>query len=345
MKEMPCADKKKSYFLSSLSESRGQLYGVMTFLILFCHTFVRYDLIFGGSPMLFVPMEQLRNLAVAGVDMFLIMSGISLYFSFSADSKIKSFYAKRAIRLLPIVTIASFVWFAIVGADSLSAYLENAFLISFYTNGNRNFWFFAFLIVCYFFYPFIHKLFAKTGFIGFVGLAVISVSGNVLLMSFLPDFYYNIEVALIRVPSFLFGCWIGKYVKDKKCISAKWLIVAVAVLGMCAAVNFIDKSTTSTKFYYLCFPIAISSLILLSAFFSRFTIKSLNTVLIWWGGYSLEFYLLYEKVRDLSKSAIGTSDETLVVLYSFTFFVTLVIAIGLKALCNNLEKNLFRTKK
>ena len=86
MKDKSCLSKNKGYSLFALSETRAQLYGVMTLLILFCHTFVRYDLIFRGMPIVFVPIEHFRRVAIAGVEMFLIMSGISLYFSFSALS-------------------------------------------------------------------------------------------------------------------------------------------------------------------------------------------------------------------------------------------------------------------
>ena len=184
MKESVCMKKKKEYCLAALSQSRAQLYGVMTFFIMFCHCFVRYDLLFGGNAFLFIPAEQLRNLAVAAVDMFLIMSGVSLYFSFSKDSRIMEFYKRRAIRILPVVFIVSVLWFSLVGANSVAEYFKNVFLITFFTEGNRSLWFFALLIICYIVYPFVHKLFAKTGIAGLLVMVAIVVTANFTLRGF-----------------------------------------------------------------------------------------------------------------------------------------------------------------
>ncbi|MBQ4568981.1 MAG: acyltransferase [Ruminococcus sp.] len=342
MKKLSSTPGKSTFSLSALSRTRGQLYGVMTFLIFFCHTFVRYDLLLKNATVLYVGIEHLRHIAVSAVDMFLIMSGVSLYFSYSADPRTKEFYKKRAMRILPPMLFVSAIWFALISKGGAADYLRSVFFITFFTEGNRNFWFFVFLLFCYLIYPLLHKLFSKTGIYGLIACVALSVACNFLLMNFCSDFYNNIEVALIRIPSFLFGCWLGKYVKEEKSISCKWLFVAVFVYLVTFVAAFINNSATETIFYYMCFPLAISSLMLLSALFSRFALKTLTVILTWLGGYSLEFYLLYEKVRDLARPTIGTTDETLLILYSFAFFVTIALAVGLKHLCNIFNEKIFK---
>lgn len=329
---------KVGFSLLSISKNRDKLYGVMTILIIFCHTFVRYDIIFSKSAVLMRLFEHLRHMSVVGVDMFLIMSAISLYFSFSSNPRIKDFYKKRAIRILPPVIIVSGIWFALINSEGLSSFLCDFFLLSFFTKGDRTFWFFALLIILYALYPLLHKLYEKSGNISII-LSILAIYiMNFLLKTYMADLYYNIEVALIRLPSFLFGCWLGKYVKEGMNISSIWLMLSFVVFVLINGLVFFNIANTSTAFYYLCFPCAAVSILLLSFVLSKFSFRRLSPVLVFVGSYSLEFYLIYEKVRELSRPFIGRNDSSLCILYSFTFLVTLVVSVGLKTLCKRITK-------
>lgn len=120
-------DKEKYYEFSSISKTRGIIMGIATIWIAFFH-----------SPNLHVEklfkieiLENIiifiRNLGNVGVDIFLLLSGIGLYYSFSNKNNIKEFYKKRAIRILPQVIIVAILTTAISSGDGIKNFLDRIF--------------------------------------------------------------------------------------------------------------------------------------------------------------------------------------------------------------------------
>ena len=92
----------KDIELENISRYRGELMGIaMLFIILFHVSLPRNDLFFG-----------LRRMGNIGVDMFLFLSGIGLWFSWIKTPSARHFFMKRYLRVYPAwLIVACFTTF------------------------------------------------------------------------------------------------------------------------------------------------------------------------------------------------------------------------------------------
>ena len=102
----------------------------------------------------------------SGVDIFLLLSGLGLYYSFSKNSSIKDFYCKRLKRvLIPyfIIAIPVYFWYDFIYlSDGIIPFIKNLFFITLFTEGNILFWYIFFIIICYIIFSFIYKFIYKS---------------------------------------------------------------------------------------------------------------------------------------------------------------------------------------
>ena len=96
---------KNSFSLYNLSRYRGELYGVSMMLIVLYHAYLAgYE--WSGIFSVF-------TVGYLGVEVFLFLSGISLFFSYTADNSLLHFYIKRILRLwIPVFLILCpyYIW-------------------------------------------------------------------------------------------------------------------------------------------------------------------------------------------------------------------------------------------
>ena len=338
------APTKKGFNLAAFSKSRDLLFGIATVMVIIFHSYLSFDSLLPSAPVVADILNLVRTHCNKGVDMFLFMSGIGLYYSMSSNPALKDFYKKRAVRILPPVLIVSAIWFAIKGSSGLGNYISNVTLLSFYTKGTRNFWYFSLIVVLYAVYPFIHKFYKKSGVAGFLLSVFFILMINFLLMKAAPSVYLNIEIALTRIPVFLFGCFAAKYVKEGVTISSKWLIIAAALtIGIYVLYFYmpLDEGKFLYLYRYIGSIFAVSQLTLWAALFEKTKRGGFATFLVWIGGYSMEIYLIHEKAASILYNSFHTNDPSKIAFYIAIAVVTIITAIALKAICLNLEKNLF----
>lgn len=286
-----------SYDFSILSKTRNILYGISIIFIMFFHTTIiipkdNYFLIF------------IKSHGDIGVDVFLFLSGISLIYSYSKDENTSAFYTRRLQRVLIPTLMVSSVWFSgiflnskNIGMNTLKQYILNASLLSFWTNHVLTFWFISAIIVLYLFYPIIYKYFTKHNY-SFLSLVILIVGfyfswylakGNGFQIFFTPIFAY-------RVPSFLFGCWLGRMVKNNYTINLiKLIFILSTVITFVFLVNlFIGKylhdQRTLYSLYCVCITIGMSIVI------HWIINKKISKIFAFLGGFTLEIYLLHEKI-------------------------------------------------
>lgn len=335
---------KKGFSLALFSTKRDYLFGIATVMVILFHSYISFSALFPDAPWLANTLSVIKGTMNKGVEIFLFLSGIGLYYSMSKKPTLKEFYKKRATRILPALFIVSAIWFALREPNGLWGYLSDVFFISFFTKGTRVFWYFILTIFLYIIYPLIHKLFEKTRLYGLIFSVAAVVILNIILMNAAPAFYRNTEIALTRIPIFLVGAWIGKHVKDGVKISNLWLLAAFAVMTACFLFyNFQPLSEKNFLYIYRYLGgfFALSLLFLWAAVFDKFSFGAIGTFLIWIGGYSMEIYLIQEKLGILNYNNFHTNDPTKIVYYFTMLIFTIILAIGLKSLCNNLNKNLF----
>ena len=170
------------------SKNRNAIYGVAIISIMIFHFFediANSNLSGGGLGFL----GKLYNTFIGsvGVEFFVFLSGVGLYFSMSKDSNILHFFQKRIKRILPVYLMVAIPY-----------------------------WIFAYLI-----YPFVYKiLHVKWSDWGQLLILLIIA----LVIQFLPRIVdpvlnLNIEILLGRFLVFFIGCWCGKKVYQNACIN------------------------------------------------------------------------------------------------------------------------------
>lgn len=134
-----------------LSKYRGVLMGVQILLIMAFH--YTEDLSnaadhFNGPAQVFYDY-----IGSSGVDMFLMISGLGLYYSWKRNPDAGAFYRKRLTRVLvPYVAVAlvGWIWFDFVHSDAgVVRFLADIAFVTFFTDGVKWFWYIAVCLICY----------------------------------------------------------------------------------------------------------------------------------------------------------------------------------------------------
>ncbi|ACV22479.1 Uncharacterized protein conserved in bacteria [Slackia heliotrinireducens] len=233
--------------LNIISKYRAPLYGISIFWIMLFHGYAKdlVDYSFGQSWLQW--FYEFIKVGNVGVDIFLFLSGVCLYFSFVKNHDHYAFIKKRLARVyIPVIAVFFIWWFfksIIQHSGGWTYLLSRLSLMHFWLTYDASVWFVSLIIILYFAYPYIHDfLFAKGANpeIRCVILVLGALLMNHILGRIWPGFFDGTEIALTRIPVFIIGCWFGKYVYEKKTLPYKNLWIALAVI---AAVAFI----------YICF--------------------------------------------------------------------------------------------
>lgn len=286
----------KYFSLDSISKNRDTIYGLSILWVMFFHSSFQFE-----SKILF-PLSVLKATGNIGVDIFLMVSGISLFFSFSKDSNILHFYQKRLKRvLLPslMVGIPFFLYHDIIsGNGGVTTFLLDVTGISLFTSGTRIIWFVTAILLLYFLYPLIYLFFKKSDWSVFSLLEIVAavLFVNLALRFLFPAFWAYSEIFFRRIPVFIFGSYLGKFVRDKKQlrVSNLQIIITAALFFLCFAVEFfIFKNSSLALERYLYLPLSFVFICFFSVIGECKLIKSTIGKL---APYTLEIYLTHENI-------------------------------------------------
>ena len=140
--------KIKDIELANISRFRGELMGAaMLFIILFHVALPREDAFFG-----------LRRMGNVGVDMFLFLSGIGLWFSWMKNPSAKHFFIRRYLRIYPTWLIIACLFYipSFQGGSTWNwIYLFGEITINwgFWLHDELNFWYIPATMMLYLFAP------------------------------------------------------------------------------------------------------------------------------------------------------------------------------------------------
>ena len=230
---------KRSFCFSYLSKYRGALMGLQILLIIIFH-FVEdcrlYDVRYDGIIYLFD-----RYIHSSGVDIFLMLSGLGLYFSWKRRPEKKAFYYRRFVRiLLPymIVAIPAWLWLDIFYEHSGAiSFVRDISFVSFFFEEKRWFWYILMACACYWIFPWVFEIVESAKNRGgealsVMGLCTFSTVFLMMLQLYHKDLYSGISIAVSRFPAFFIGVWLGKAAWEKRTMpySRVWAVFAGAVL-------------------------------------------------------------------------------------------------------------------
>ncbi|WP_410492820.1 acyltransferase family protein [Dysgonomonas sp. GY617] len=276
----------------------------MGFAILWI-TFYHTSLVF------YIPIiSEVKWLGYAGVEIFLLVSGIGLFFSWQQTPSIIFFYKKRLLRIFPTHILIASIF------TLIAIYLyKYQILYLFYSITTLGFWvkkgdvltspwFISAILFLYIITPIFLKYFQKKIITSSVIISLISIIITALITN--TAFSY-LQQFTARIPSFFIGLCVGYLIIYKKKISSStiYYLYISLVLGMVFCVcqlHNIGDYFKFTKYGFVWYPLILTTLpfcLLLTKIFDKLKIDVFSSIFTFWGTYSLTIYLYHEKILFL----------------------------------------------
>lgn len=341
------------YEFSSINKYRRFLFGIATIWIAWFHS---YMLDFSQLEALSflnigVLVELLKKLGNIGVDIFLLLSGIGLYFSFSKNPNILQFYKKRIIRVLPssIILVLIVTYLSHVETWKLF-FIRVAFLnFLFFKDDDQTFWYIPAILILYLLFPVFYKVIQKFKVPG--ALVLIAISCIITVAAFFINFdmfFYQWEMLLTRIPVFIVGILLAPVIKNEKKISnVTALILCLLGLVYFIVIHIIDLFI-STKYifiwHYMYLPLAFFLVFFFSYIRSHVSLSFIVKPFEFVGDFSLEMYLIHQSLYFFLLGKISFFDNHLLIYAIVIILVSIVLSFILKTLINLIFK-LFKSDK
>lgn len=335
--------KIKNIELANISRYRGELMGIaMIFIFLFHVALPRSNMFFG-----------LRRIGNIGVDMFLFLSGIGLWFSWMKHPSLKRFFKRRYLRIYPAwLIIACLYYIPHFHGHSLHAWIDLFGDITinwdFWLHNELNFWYIPAMMMLYLLAPPYMELIRRHPV--YRWLPVVMILWCILVQYVTPihNAVGHIEIFWSRVPIFFIGINMGEAVrrKDKMDGTSIWLILMVFVMTLSASIFLEQKLHGHFPLYIermLYIPLTITTILILNRVFRR-TPKWFNSIFKFVGALSLECYLIHiHFVLDYLPKVWGYW-VTFIICVLITMPLSWVLSKIVNYISNFIEKNIWTTK-
>ena len=295
--------------LTNLSKYRSELMGIAMLMVVFHH--LPFEI---NNPI----FHYVKQNAGFGVDIFLLLSGIGLYYSISKENTtLLDYYFHRAIRIFPIYALVILAVSIIKGNFNIVAYLLKVSTIGWWTTGVCYDWFIPTIVMLYAIFPvFYHFILRQNGkktgmWGGYLSVAIIYLT----IIVFVP---YNSDFQmLLRFPVFFLGTVFGKLIKEQPAMCSNrfftFILLILFVFGLslsiyafifcnapCGFTEIPEIKKTGWLFVPYVFMVPFFCLSLCSVFCLKTTslmCRLLKNV----GIMSIEVYLLHSQFINLTR--------------------------------------------
>lgn len=327
--------KIKNIELADISRYRGELMGAaMLFIILFHVQLPRSDMFFG-----------LRRMGNIGVDLFLFLSGIGLWFSWMKDregenlrQKTVGFYLRRLLRIYPTWLVMASLFYVgdFMGAGKYSKNLVDLLgdvLVNwdFWLHDELTFWYIPATMMLYLLAPPYMELIRRHPV--YRWLPVVMVMWCVIVQWVTPihQAVGHIEIFWSRVPIFFIGINMSEAVRGKQSVDGQSIWLILLMFGVALSASIFLEQVRHGQFplfveRMLYIPLTVTTVLLLNAAF-RHTPQWFNRALSFVGAVSLEIYLIHSHFVLVHLERLGWS-------YWPKFFACLAITLPLAWLLN-----------
>lgn len=287
---------RKPIELSDISRYRGELMGLAMIFVMLFHVWmpksnVMYGLVRCGN---------------VGVDMFLFLSGIGLWYAWNKNPSLKNFYWRRYIRVYPAWLIMACLFYipsylntpgggySRSVPDLVANILVNW---SFWRVDDLTFWFIPAIMMMYTFAPAYMTLIRRHPFYRWMPVVAMVLA---VMVQYYPPVHQavgHLEIFFSRIPIFLIGINFGQLVRDKRTVegSSVWLIALLFVMSLAMCVEF-EQSWRGRfplfleRMVYI--PLTVCGIILLARMM-RHAAGLIRRPLAFVGTVSLELYLIH----------------------------------------------------
>ena len=317
----------------ALSKFRSELMGLACLWVMLHHNYFVWP----------ESMDGLRRFALygnLGVDIFLLLSGVGLYYAWAKKPALSDFYVRRFVRILvPYVLIALPYWLWRDQGLNEGSFLLDVTQLSLPMQGIITTWYVPAIAVFYLLYP----LIARFLFSGDRWTRATLLCGAVMLLCLHLNYggsevYGNCEIALTRSAIFILGCALGKSVKDDEPMAPH-----LPLLGLLWILlnNSLRRNTgldaVWIRFSYI--PLCISAvLVCLWALEKLEGLTALRKALRFFGERSLELYLTHVLIRNVFYHYIPVKawDSWGILTYAVILLVSLIVSTALHPVINKL---------
>ena len=258
---------------TDFSKKRSQLMGISILLIMIFHCGLYLN-------------SRFTPFCVVGVEFFLVISAIGLFFSLSKNTDKLSFYKKRVLRILPTYFIVAAPYFAHNQKFEIGNYLFNLSGLCI-IDDQRYFWFIGQILICYLIAPFYFGVMKYK-------LSILIPFITLVVCYYLGLLFPSLAIMLNRFAIFFLGFHLAALVYNKKVVNS-WLVLPICVLYIVLIPIIgnmqIYEGIQRTAYFFLSIP-ALAGMVMLLNKCPSFIDKCLVFV----GGITLEIYLLHERI-------------------------------------------------
>lgn len=317
--------------LNNLSQYRGQLMGIATLMIIFCHINVYI-------PNLPSYIAKPLTYGNYGVDVFLLLSGIGLSYSLAKCKNLKDWYLKRYKRILVpyiLIQVPFWTYYIVTGQFDFIDNLKVLSTIEFWLS-HRGAWFIALLIPLYLVTPILYRVSnckAKWYIVTLmIAVLVFSSKYATIHKGDFDNILYNVIFAAKRCACFFVGLAITPYVKDKKSMNTLLLMAAPVVCYLLLHHIF--------EVYFWEWLVILPFCCIVCIMMKFVAFRKVNVIFSWLGEISLESYLaniyMCGAIKNLaSRYDIGNQ----YVQYAIVIVIGIAIAYMTNRISNHLIKH------
>lgn len=217
---------KFSLDINIYSVFRGEIMGFAAIMILVCH-------IVGNKVFLPGYLDTFFTLGNYGVDIFMFLSGIGMYYSICNNkTSVYSWYKKRLMRMLIpylLISVPYSLLMLHIGDFTIQDIFLNITALEFWVH-HRGAWFVSAIIPLYIVVPLLPRLSSSKN--NRLIIAVL-ISAIIIVLSKLDisqnALIRNIQFVIGRTPMFFFGYYIAEDIKNKEQLSLKQVIQIIIV--------------------------------------------------------------------------------------------------------------------
>lgn len=310
MEEIKEKTERHQFEFWNLSKYRDVLMGLQIIMIIIFH--FTEDCANNNVKFFGIVSGYYNLIKSSGVDMFLLLSGLGLYFSWKKNPDYKEFYKKRFSRIiipyLFVGSIAWILWDLVLQKYGIIQFVKDWSFVSFFTEGQAWMWYIFMILVCYLIFPYVFKVVesAEDSISEQMRILLLGTASVVLVMVlklYNGELYNNISIAILRFPVFFIGCLFGKIVYEKRKTS---YYVIGGWIGFSVFLNvFLELWDTailrvySTTLFNLSICLVVIILLEWSEKHSLSIAEIIKRIIGWFGRYSLELYLVHVIVRRI----------------------------------------------
>lgn len=274
--------------VSAIKTYRTELMGIAILWVVLYHLHPQNSL-----------LNKLTFLGYGGVDIFLLVSGFGLFYSYYQSKNVIEFWRKRLIRIFPTYLLFVTAFLVLNYKLTLFNFITHGSTIGFWFTSSAFFeWYVPSLVLLYIITPLFIRLVSFNVY-AFAAITIFTTLAFIILWNTfeLPKFQM---MGYSRIPIFMLGIYLGFISKKQNYqgifnYKPIWIVTAIiglAFLCFCHA-NYSDPQLWASGLYWLPFIIIIPGFMITSGYFLKYQIRAINTTLKYFGQISFELYLTH----------------------------------------------------